>query len=333
MPGGFRSVTLKVKPADVWPLLVAQGKRGWYYRLTPQGEFTPGAQIRWVDGRGQLLEESDVVEVDAPRRLVLRSRFTWAPRFEAAGVQTVTWEVAGGGGGSKVTFTWEADAPAHRLFESDGQGLVDALRLEADPAARVELERLPEIGEITIRDVTPELVPEYQRFFDHHAFRDYPVWQSCYCMETMYEGEDEDERTGEENRREMSERIKQGKVTALLAFVDGQPVGWCNYGETTRLAGVARRFKLEATDHEGVGSVGCFVIAAPYRGHGVASKLLEGAVDRLRAQGMRAVEAYPSKTEDSAQGNYRGPLEMYARAGFDTYRELERYVVVRKDLA
>jgi hypothetical protein len=52
-------------------------------------------------------------------------------------------------------------------------------------------------------------------------------------------------------------------VTALLAFVDGNPVGWCNYGETTRLAGLVHRFGLQAPDHEGVGSVACFVIAAP----------------------------------------------------------------------
>jgi GNAT superfamily N-acetyltransferase len=130
----------------------------------------------------------------------------------------------------------------------------------------------------------------------------------------------------------MTELIQGGSVTALLAFVDGKPVGWCNYGESTRLAGLARRFGLEARDHEGVGSVACFVIAAPYRGHGVASELLAAAIDRLRARGLRAVEAYPSRSDDSAQGNYRGPLEMYVRAGFATYRETDRHVIVRKSL-
>lgn len=333
MRTGSRSAALTVKPAEVWALLVAPGKRIWYYRLTPQGDFAQGAHIRWVDGRGEVLEESEVVEIDAPRRLVLRGRFTFAPRFADAEPQVVTWEVAGDNGGSKVTLKWEADAPAHRLLESDAQGIVNGLRLEADPIARAGLERLPEIGEVEIRDVTPERVEDYQRFFDHEAFRDYPVWQSCYCMEPMLEDEDDGERTGEENRRAVSALISQRKVTALLAFADDKPIGWCNYGETTQLAGLAKRFKLEAADHEGVGSIGCFVISSRYRGHGVASLLLEAAIDRLRARGMRAVEAYPSKTEESAQGNYRGPFEMYVRAGFATYRELERYLVVRKELA
>jgi ribosomal protein S18 acetylase RimI-like enzyme len=209
------------------------------------------------------------------------------------------------------------------------------LRLSVDPAARAELQRLPEIGPIEVRDVTPELIPEYQLFFDRYAFRDFPAWQFCYCMETHRTQDDAEwaARGGDDNRRDMSELIRQGKVTGLLAFADGRPVGWCNYGETTRLSGVMHKLGLEAADHERVGSVACFVIASPYRGHGVAAKLLDAAIERLRALGLRAVEAYPSRTgDDSPQGNYRGPLSLFTRAGFEPYRELDRYVVVRKTL-
>ena len=61
----------------------------------------------------------------------------------------------------------------------------------------------------------------------------------------------------------------------MLGAAGDAPVGWCNYGETTHLAGVMTRFKLEAADHERIGSIACFVIAAPYRGHGVAAMLLD----------------------------------------------------------
>jgi hypothetical protein len=47
---------------------------------------------------------------------------------------------------------------------------------------------------------------------------------------------------------------------------------------------------------------------------------------------MRAVEGYPHRGADSAQTNYRGPLSMYLRAGFEPYRETERNIVVRKSL-
>ena len=47
-----------------------------------------------------------------------------------------------------------------------------------------ELARLDRIGEVEIRDVGPALLSAYLDFFDKSAFRDFPEWQSCYCMET-----------------------------------------------------------------------------------------------------------------------------------------------------
>ena len=335
MSAGSHSIELAVAPAAVWEQLVASGRRDWYYRLTPEGSFLNGAHIRWISIAGGLAEESDVVDVDAPRRLVLRTHFLFAPRFDAAPPHELTWDVSRIEGGSRVRMSWNADGPAHHLMQSQGGALLQGLRLAADPSARAQLERLPEIGEVVVRDVTPDLVAEYQHFFDNVAFRDFPAWQDCYCMETHRNESDEeaDVRTAADNRRDMSASIQHGKVTALLAFADDQPVGWCNYGETTHLAGVMSRFKLEPAGQEGVGSVACFVIAAPYRSHGVASKLLDAAIERLRARGLRAIEAYPSRGGDNtAQANYRGPLEMYVRAGFEPYKELERNIVMRKSL-
>jgi ribosomal protein S18 acetylase RimI-like enzyme/uncharacterized protein YndB with AHSA1/START domain len=333
---GSHSLDIAVPPEAVWECLVGPGFREWYYRLTPEGYFTPGGHIRWLDVRGELVEESDIIDVDAPRRLVLRTKYLFAPPFAAAPQHEVTWEVSNLAGGSGVRMSWMAEEPVHQLMQSQGGAQLRGLRLAVDPVERAQLERLPDIGEVLVRDVTPDLVAEYQHFFDDVAFRDYPAWQDCYCIET-HRAQSEEEAgmaTAADNRRDMSASIQHGDVTALLAFAGDQPVGWCNYGETTHLAGVMRRFKLEAASQQGVGSIACFVIAAPYRGHGVASKLLDEAIERLRARGVREVEAYPSRGgDDSAQGNYRGPLEMYVRAGFEPYRELERHIVMRKKLA
>jgi GNAT superfamily N-acetyltransferase len=196
------------------------------------------------------------------------------------------------------------------------------------------------IHEIEVRDLSPELLPAYLDFFDHSAFLDFAEWRSCYCIETHSPtnlSDDESvDRVAEANRRGMSESIMRGEVTALLAFEGGKPIGWCNYGETTQLSGVMHRFGLTAPDHEGVGSIACFVIAAPYRRHGVASRLLDAAVERLRAKGMDAVEAYPKRDDDSQHdpqhANYRGPLAMFLRAGFEPYREAGKHLILRKSL-
>jgi len=329
-----RSIELDVPPQVVWELLVAPSKRDWYYRLTPVGEFAAGGRIQWNDSTGKLMEESEVVEASAPQRLVLRTRFLFAPGFAAAEPHLLTWDVEPTPVGCRVRMAWQASELIGGLFDSEADSILLGLRLAADPAAQAELARLPQIGEVEIHDVTPERLADYQDFFDHHAFRDFPAWQSCYCMETHSTHTDEEwaGRTAGDNRRDMSEMINRGQVTALLAYADGSPVGWCNYGPTTKLSNIVRRFNIDVSDNDRVGSVACFVIAAPYRGHGVASRLLDQAVDRLRARGMRAVEAYPHRGADSAQSNYRGPLSMFLRAGFEPYRETERNIVLRKTL-
>lgn len=334
MRSGSRKVHLGKPVRTAWEAVVSPERHRWYYRLKPEGEFVVGGRIRWLDAAGAIVEESEVVEMTAPARLVLRTRFLFAPVFASQSPHTLTWRVTRSGKGSLVTMSWDAPEIIAALFESEAGNIMQALRLEYDDAARTDLARLPEIGKIDVEDVTAERVPDYQAFFDGVAFRDFPQWQSCYCMETHRTQSDEEwaARTAADNRRDMSRGIEEGNVTALLAYVDGRPVGWCNYGETTRLNGVMHRFGLNVAEQQGVGSVACFVIAAPYRKHGVATVLLEAALERLRTRGVRFAEAYPVRGSDSPQSNYRGPLQMFLRAGFEPYRETERHLIVRKAL-
>jgi GNAT superfamily N-acetyltransferase len=331
---GASEVHVDAPPEVVWNELVAPERREWYFRLKPEGSFEEGQTVRWLDIRGDLAEETEIIEVVAPSRLTMHARFFFAEAFKRQPAHTVTWEVMREPKGSRVRLSWEAGDVVGGMFASEADNILAGLRLAHDSTAHEQVARLPSIGEIEIRDVTPDRVGDYQGFFDVHAFRDYPAWRSCYCMETHRTQGDEEWaiRTAGDNRRDMSEMISHQEVTALLAFVDGKPVGWCNYGETTRLAGVMHRYELKSEDHDGVGSVACFVISAPYRRHGVAKRLLDAALDRLRERGVRVVEAYPVKDTQSPQSNYRGPLSMYLQAGFETYREVGPHLIVRKAL-
>lgn len=334
MKSGSAAITVAAPVEVVWDAVAGQGRRRWYFRLTPEGEFAPGKKIRWLDGGSTVAEESEVVEVKPLRQLVLRTKFLFSPTFAKQHAHTVTWQLTRSGKKTRLRLSWEAPDIVAGMFESEAANILQALQLEHDAGAQAANARLETVGDITVQDVTPERIADYHTFFDKVGFRDNPAWQSCYCMETHRTQSDEEwaARTAAENRRDMSRMIEEGGVTGLLAYVDGKPVGWCNYGETTHLNGVMHRFGLNAGEQQGVGSLACFVIAAPYRKHGVASKLLDAALERLRARGVRVAEAYPSRNLDSPQANYRGPLQMFLRAGFEPYRETGRNVIVRKQL-
>ena len=323
-------IDLSITPAAAWAALVAPGPRRWYFGTEPAGAFEAGGRIEWMQG-GRAVEQSEVLEVDPGRRLLLRTRFLFSPELAAAPPALVEWTVGPAPAGCQVGLAVTGEGPAVVLLDAQAGPILAGLRVAVDPVAQAEVARLPEIGPVEVRDVTPDRVGDYQHFFDGAAFRDYPAWQSCYCMHPIVDDDAQwAGRTGAENRAAMSERLAGGRTTALLAYAGTDPVGWCHWGTAERVPALLRHSSAEA--EAGVGHIACFIVSAPYRGHGVARALLEAVLDRMRASGIEHAQAYPGRGRRSPQGNFRGPLAMYEAAGFATVRELPSHLIVRKSL-
>ncbi len=171
-------------------------------------------------------------------------------------------------------------------------------------------ERLETIGNIQIVPIRPERAEEVGLFFDSEAFPDNFAWASCYCTAYFDQG-DEAARPWQENRKATLRRVAEGTVTGSLAYVDGKLAGWCNASARAALPG-----KATGSD-EGVCSLVCLVIAPPYRGHGLAEQLVDGAADEARRNGFSVIEAYPRRVPQSAADGFPGSLDMYQRAGFE----------------
>jgi GNAT superfamily N-acetyltransferase len=169
-------------------------------------------------------------------------------------------------------------------------------------------------------------------FFEGEAFSDNPKWSFCYCQ-CFYEDHSKvhwASRTAAENRECASRRIDEGRMQGLLAYHEGQVVGWCN---------AAPRKLLHALDAEPipnpeqVGTILCFLVAPSARGRGVATALLSAACRKLAAQGLLSVEANPRSGGTGAAENHFGPLRMYLAAGFTVHRtDADGSVWVRKEL-
>jgi GNAT superfamily N-acetyltransferase len=174
-------------------------------------------------------------------------------------------------------------------------------------------------GEIAIVDLTADRVDDVLAFFDRHAFADNAAWASCYCMAHHVPGGEATpewaERTWQRNRADLSARIGAGTTTGTLAYAGGRVVGWCNASPRSQFPDYAAD-AADGADDDRVGLVACFVIAAGYRGRGVASRLLAGAVGQFRRRRFTAVEARPAPQATTEAGNYHGPLSMYLAAGF-----------------
>jgi GNAT superfamily N-acetyltransferase len=194
-------------------------------------------------------------------------------------------------------------------------------------------ERLEEIGAVSVEPVSAARLAEILSFFDHDAFADNAGWASCYCVFHHFAGDQAawGEQPSDSNRAELGRRIEAGTTTGAVAYVDGKVAGWVN-------ASPASQYPHHVDDDHGefaaaeVGTIACFVIAPPYRGHGLARRLLDAAVVGLAAEGVKAIEAYPNLDAKTPAAAYHGPLPLLLDAGFELVSEENGVGVARKVL-
>lgn len=197
-------------------------------------------------------------------------------------------------------------------------------------------ERLGEIGEITVHSVTKERIDDWLDFFDHQAFVGTPEWAACYCLEPHVhdpdnppDGEDPDWRT---NRDEMITRLREGETFGYLAYVDGQPAGWVNASTRDKYT-YYRTVDPNGPAAEDVIGVSCFIVAPPYRQHGVAEALLDRVMADATKRGATWVEAYPfNESPNGESKSFRGPRQMYDRRRFEPIEIRGRDTVVRRSV-
>ncbi|HEY7623752.1 MAG TPA: GNAT family N-acetyltransferase [Candidatus Limnocylindria bacterium] len=184
--------------------------------------------------------------------------------------------------------------------------------------------------EVTIRPVTPDQHEAVMHYFDMVAYADNPNWSRCYCMERL--AEDYDARTKEQNRASRSELILSAKANGLVAYRLGRVVGWCHAAPKTELLNVP----AGPHDAADVGAIVCFVVAPDQRRQGIATQLLDAALDHLRSRGMKIAQAYPWRGEvDPSRwvwAQYVGPLSMYQKAGFRIVSTEDDFCIVERTL-
>jgi GNAT superfamily N-acetyltransferase len=128
-------------------------------------------------------------------------------------------------------------------------------------------------------------------------------------------------------------------TAGLVAYLDGEPVGWCAVEPRTAYEGLVRnnRVPWEGRDEDktdsSVWAVTCVFARAGFRRRGVSYALVRAAVDHARAGGARALEGYPMVTKDViTEELHVGTEGAFAAAGFaEVSRPTKRRIVMRID--
>ncbi len=141
----------------------------------------------------------------------------------------------------------------------------------------------------------------------------------CWCMYWRQTHAEFERQKGAANRRAMNALVRAGEVPGLLAYVDGEPAGWCCVGPRESFGRLARSRILAPVDEEPVWSIVCFFVARARRGRGLTVRLLEAAKVHARRGGARILEGYPVEPRQSPAPPtfvYTGLATAFSQAGF-----------------
>jgi GNAT superfamily N-acetyltransferase len=131
-------------------------------------------------------------------------------------------------------------------------------------------------------------------------------------------------------------------TSGLVAYLDGEPAGWCAVEPRNAYAGLLRVYRVpwlgrdEDKADASVWAVTCLLVRAGFRRRGVSYALARAAVGFARERGARAIEGYPMVVKPGQEITWGelnvGTRSVFAAAGFtEVGRPSPRRAVMRID--
>ncbi|PZF84131.1 GNAT family N-acetyltransferase [Jiangella anatolica] len=143
--------------------------------------------------------------------------------------------------------------------------------------------------------------------------------EACWCLAWRLPSGEFGRLPGADREDRLHELVAADPPPGLIAYVDGEPAGWCNVGPRSAMGRLVRSTTIHPVDDLPVWSVVCFVVRTGYRRRGLAEELLHAAADFAAAHGAPALEGYPIETGGARVSTslaYVGTSGMFERAGF-----------------
>jgi GNAT superfamily N-acetyltransferase len=181
--------------------------------------------------------------------------------------------------------------------------------------------------------LTPERWVDFEGLFGERG-----AAGGCWCMWWRLQKKEFDAQTGEGNRRAMKAIVNSGRIPGILAYHQGQPVGWCSVAPREEFPRLDRSRILKPVDDQIVWSVVCLFVTKAYRRKGVSTELVKAAVDYVRRKGGRIIEGYAVEPQTDRIPDlfaYHGLAAVFKQAGFQEVarrsrtRPIMRYLINR----
>jgi uncharacterized protein YndB with AHSA1/START domain len=113
---------IRTTPEKLWEALTnPEFTRKYWYGSHQESEWKAGSSWKLMFADGRVADSGEVLEVDPPRRLVLKWRNEFRPELKAEGYTRCTFEIESEGEIVKLTITHEAGG-FNKMIEAVSQG-------------------------------------------------------------------------------------------------------------------------------------------------------------------------------------------------------------------
>jgi GNAT superfamily N-acetyltransferase len=167
---------------------------------------------------------------------------------------------------------------------------------------------------LEIHPLTPDRWFDFEKLFGPHG-----AYGGCWCMWWRISRSQFDQQQGEGNRQAMQDIVSSGEVPGILAYAEGEPVGWCSVAPRESYASLNRSPVLKRLDDKPVWSIVCFYVAKDRRSNRIMTELIHSAINYVRQQGGKIVEAYPTQPRGRQLppvSSFMGIPSVFEKAGF-----------------
>ena len=133
---------IRTTPAKLWQALTEKEFiRQYWFGTTIESDWKKGAawKMSWPDG--SIVDSGAILEIDPPRRMVIRWLNEWKPELKAEGPGRCTIELEPVESAVKLTITHESDVPESKLIKAVSGGW---------PLILANLKSLLEVGKVTL---------------------------------------------------------------------------------------------------------------------------------------------------------------------------------------
>ena len=124
-------------------------------------------------------------------------------------------------------------------------------------------------------------------------FGDKGACAGCWCMYWRLKQSVLDAQKGNGNKQAMKKIIGSGNIPGIIAYAEGEPIGWCSIAPREEFSKLDNSRILKPVDEKSVWSVVCFFIHKAHRKMGLSIALLNAAKKFVKSSGGKILEGYP----------------------------------------